>query len=234
MAEYFGACTSSGDPSGSWSNSDSMYTFWRAYMCPGSGVVPLTRLESCVNSNNQSDVDLRLAIYNAAGTTLLAETNTFRLAISNVDSWQGGAVAVNLVGGTDYILAWASGPSNPVHSSHSDETRSHGEYRPVDYSAGFPASLPPRDGWWYMYPVRALVSSVLPQFARPVSDVSAGGWTPSSGSDLFAMVDEVTASDTDYIRSGASPANDAAVVTLGGMSTPAAGTVTLRVRVKYD
>jgi hypothetical protein len=42
-------------------------------------------------------------------------------------------------------------------------------------------------------------STVTPQKARPVSDTAAGGWTASSGSDLFAMVDEATASDTDYI-----------------------------------
>jgi hypothetical protein len=71
------------------------------------------------------------------------------------------------------------------------------------------------------------------QFARPVSDVAAGGWTASTGSDLYAMVDESAASDADYITSDAAPAADAAVVTLGSLSTPAAGTVTLRVRAKY-
>ena len=34
----------------------------------------------------------------------------------------------------------------------------------------------------------------------PVSDVAAGSWTPSSGSDLYAMLDEAAASDTDYIQ----------------------------------
>ena len=33
----------------------------------------------------------------------------------------------------------------------------------------------------------------------PVSDVAAGSWLPSSGSDLYAMVDETAYSDTDYI-----------------------------------
>lgn len=37
--------------------------------------------------------------------------------------------------------------------------------------------------------------------ARPISDVSAGTWTPSTGTDLFAMIDEVSADDTDYISS---------------------------------
>ena len=40
-----------------------------------------------------------------------------------------------------------------------------------------------------------------PQLLAPISDLSAGGWTPSSGSDLYAMLDEGTASDADYIVS---------------------------------
>ena len=71
------------------------------------------------------------------------------------------------------------------------------------------------------------------QIARPVSDVSVGGWTASSGTDRYAMVDEETASDADYITSGAAPANDECVLALGALSTPDAGTVTLRVRAKY-
>jgi hypothetical protein len=39
----------------------------------------------------------------------------------------------------------------------------------------------------------------MAQFARPDADTSAGNWTASSGSDLYAMLDETTASDSDYI-----------------------------------
>lgn len=34
----------------------------------------------------------------------------------------------------------------------------------------------------------------------PASDISTGAWTPSSGSDLYAMLDEASASDADYIQ----------------------------------
>jgi hypothetical protein len=37
------------------------------------------------------------------------------------------------------------------------------------------------------------------RYARPEADISQGAWTPSTGSDLYAMVDEDPASDTDYI-----------------------------------
>lgn len=39
----------------------------------------------------------------------------------------------------------------------------------------------------------------MAQYARPDSDVSAGSWTASSGSDLYAMVDETSYSDSDYV-----------------------------------
>lgn len=35
--------------------------------------------------------------------------------------------------------------------------------------------------------------------ARPASDLQAGSWVPSTGSDLFATLDETSASDADYI-----------------------------------
>lgn len=38
-----------------------------------------------------------------------------------------------------------------------------------------------------------------PQYARPVADISQGAWTASSGSDLYAMVDEQPANDSDFI-----------------------------------
>ena len=39
----------------------------------------------------------------------------------------------------------------------------------------------------------------LPTIGRPTSDTSNTGWTPSTGVDLYAMVDEVTPSAVDYI-----------------------------------
>ena len=61
-------------------------------------------------------------------------------------------------------------------------------------------------------------STVTAQYARPISDVSAGTWTASSGSDLFAMLDETTASDADYITTTAASTCE---VALGTLSDPA-------------
>ncbi len=41
-------------------------------------------------------------------------------------------------------------------------------------------------------------STVPPQLLAPASDISAGAWLPSTGTDLFAMIDESSASDADY------------------------------------
>lgn len=41
--------------------------------------------------------------------------------------------------------------------------------------------------------------ATLGLIARPTADVSDGAWTPSAGADLFAAIDEASASDADYI-----------------------------------
>lgn len=60
-----------------------------------------------------------------------------------------------------------------------------------------------------------------PQLLVPVSDVSAGGWTASSGSDLYAMLDESAYSDSDYIVSST---ESSCTVALYAGSDPAVST----------
>jgi hypothetical protein len=74
------------------------------------------------------------------------------------------------------------------------------------------------------------------QAVRPVADVTDGGWTNEldSNVNLYASIDELPASDADYIKSSASPVNDAATVALGVLSAPVAGTRTLYYRYKKD
>ncbi len=62
---------------------------------------------------------------------------------------------------------------------------------------------------------------VTAQYVRPISDVSAGIWTASTGSDLFAMIDETAADDGDYITTtGASICE----VSLGYLDDPGVNT----------
>jgi hypothetical protein len=45
----------------------------------------------------------------------------------------------------------------------------------------------------------ATISSTVPTIGRPSSDISAGAWVPSTPGSLYAMIDEVTPDDLDYI-----------------------------------
>ena len=47
--------------------------------------------------------------------------------------------------------------------------------------------------------LRPAWETVLGTVGRPISDTTAGGWVPSTGANLFAMLDEVTYDDADYI-----------------------------------
>jgi hypothetical protein len=67
---------------------------------------------------------------------------------------------------------------------------------------------------------------------RPDSDVSAGTWTPSTGSDLYAMIDEETPSDADYITASSSGTCEVMIST---MNAPTGGwETTVRYRVEGD
>lgn len=66
--------------------------------------------------------------------------------------------------------------------------------------------------------------------AVPIADISDGSWTPSTGSDLYAMIDEDPADDADYDRSGASPDDDTMEVRLTALGVPDDGDVAFTVR----
>lgn len=70
---------------------------------------------------------------------------------------------------------------------------------------------------------------VTAQYARPTSDVSAGTWTASSGSDLFAMLDETTANDTDYIVTTGTSTCEVALGTLTDPSSSSGHIVRYRI-----
>lgn len=73
---------------------------------------------------------------------------------------------------------------------------------------------PPRRVW-------AVVTAAV-QYARPSADVTDGGWTNEVGSatDLYASLDEATASDADYIQSSVNPSSDVAEVALSDVADP--------------
>jgi hypothetical protein len=63
--------------------------------------------------------------------------------------------------------------------------------------------------------------SVTYTYARPSSDITTQ-WTPSTGTDHFALIDETTANDADYIFATAGGQTDE--VKLAAMTAPKSGT----------
>lgn len=61
------------------------------------------------------------------------------------------------------------------------------------------------------------------QYARPDADTDKGNWTASSGSVLYAMIDEESANDSDYITVGDSGSGEACTISLGSVTDPSSG-----------
>jgi len=78
----------------------------------------------------------------------------------------------------------------------------------------------------------------MPQFLRPIQDVAnPGNWTTHTGgtTNLYTAIDEVTADDTDYIQSPASPSNAVYVTKLSSAVDPNSSTGhIIRMRTSVD
>jgi hypothetical protein len=69
-------------------------------------------------------------------------------------------------------------------------------------------------------PQQIITPAVTYTYARPTSDVTTQ-WTPSAGTDHYALIDETTANDADYIYATAAGQTDE--VRLASMTAPQAG-----------
>jgi hypothetical protein len=67
--------------------------------------------------------------------------------------------------------------------------------------------------------------------ARPISDGAPGGWTPSTGTALWPMLDELTPDDGDYIETNVATTG---TVGLSAPTFPGGPTQPLRVRAASD
>ena len=61
------------------------------------------------------------------------------------------------------------------------------------------------------------------QVGYPIADIATGGWLPSSGTDLFPMLDETTRDDSDYVYSPANPTTQYFEELLTSLLVPIAG-----------
>jgi hypothetical protein len=75
--------------------------------------------------------------------------------------------------------------------------------------------------FWLRYPPESAPSAITYTYARPASDITTQ-WTPSTAGPHYALIDEVTYNDADYIYATAAAQTDE--VGLQAMSIPTAGT----------
>jgi hypothetical protein len=73
--------------------------------------------------------------------------------------------------------------------------------------------------------------TLLPTIARPNSDVTTTGWTPSQGSLLYPMINEVLPDDANWINSPVVDGSPGPAV-MGVNNSLSTGTITVRVRAK--
>jgi len=75
-------------------------------------------------------------------------------------------------------------------------------------------------GLWVAGNVFAPAVTITWQYARPISDIAANGWLPSSGSDLFAMTNETSVNHANYIYSPDNPTTQQFEVKLSPVTAP--------------
>lgn len=159
-AAYFGECNSSGDPTGSASNSDTSRTYGTAYTCPGTGSRTVLEL-SAYMSQLAAGGNIRLGIYTANGATLLAQ-GTSVANLDGTEAWRGhmtqDALSVNpltLTGGTQYLLVVTIDGSYGAATTKGRTAGANVSYRDTtDRTGGLPASLSAPDDSTWVYPIR--------------------------------------------------------------------------------
>lgn len=134
--------------------------------------------------------------------------------------WNGGAdITVITPPSTGWNTnTWVS--STLTLSGTPSAAASNGTYGRFQYSSKYKCAFLLNTLGEKLWAVK-LLDTNPPQYARPTSDVSAGTWTASTGSDLFAMLDETSANDSDYITTTSASTCE---VALGSLTDPASST----------
>jgi len=159
---YFGLCDSAGNPTKSTSgNTGAAETDWNnaiTFTCPGTGTQVVQEISADVK--NVTNYNIRLAVFNTAGTTKFAEGTAAVAVTGATDSWQGHMTAANitpnpanLTGGTNYVIAiTSSGDTQSDHCSNVGGT--DGNFNASDLTGGFGATLPSATASSLVFPVR--------------------------------------------------------------------------------
>lgn len=76
-----------------------------------------------------------------------------------------------------------------------------------------------------------LPSSSVVALYGPTSDITLGAWTPSTGSNLFSMINELVVDDTDYDSSSRNPINDTMEIAFGAVASNSVAGITIRYKI---
>lgn len=112
--------------------------------------------------------------------------------------WNGGA---NLTVITPPATGWNTNTwvsSTLTLSGTPSSAATNGTYGRFQYSSKYKCAFLLNSLGEKLWAVK-LANTDPPQLLAPVSDLSAGAWLPSAGGDLYAMLDEASADDADYI-----------------------------------
>ncbi len=101
-------------------------------------------------------------------------------------------------------------------SRYADTTMTLDDWEGGDLSAGGNTASPSKGA----ASLTGYVPLINPQLVHMGSDISAGGWTPSTGATLYGVIDEAVASDADYIQSGVSPSHDVCEIKFASATDP--------------
>lgn len=115
--------------------------------------------------------------------------------------WNGGA---NLTVITPPATGWNTNTwvsSTLTLSGTPSSAQANGTYGRFQYSSKYKCAFLLNTLGEKLWAVK-LANTDPPQLLAAVSDLSAGAWLPSAGSDLYAMLDEASADDADYIDAG--------------------------------
>ena len=211
------------------------------YNATPSGAIAQLELASVVTSNT---------FYTTAPATSAPITQDFAGSVFR-DNTVFGFTAISIAGGggqtdvaagsTNNITDLASGPSNftglfsktaanqfTLLAAGSEDfrikagadvisagTRDQTNTNDLDIVGSARSLTTPTIGAW------EYAATVTYTYARPTSDITTQ-WTPSTGTDHYALIDEPTASDADYIYATAAGQTDE--VRLASMTAPKAGT----------
>lgn len=208
----------------------------------------------CTTSQTVGGVSATIAIGDGStsvirGRMYLSGTKYFGGTFSTSDSVTARKLAIVHRQGVSQTL-WVDGAADPIVGSYTGSVISHqyfGSYATAPYSKEWLSLVWNRalsdaeikslsDNPWQIFaPIRTPIFvgvAAAVSIYRPSSDVTTTGWTGTpDNTDKYKNIDEVTASDTDYITSPSITGGESIIFGLSG--SLAAGTWDVRYRANF-